>query len=41
VQRNGQFNDAQACPKVPTRLADGIELFLAQFIGQAFQLGFG
>ena len=41
VQRDGQFNDAQAGTEMPTRLTDGVEQFLAQFIGQRFQLGFG
>ena len=41
VQRDGQLNDPQACTKMSACLADGIEQFLAQFIGQGFQLGFG
>jgi hypothetical protein len=41
VQRDGQLNDAQAGTKMPTRLADGVEQFQAQLIGQGFQLGFG
>jgi hypothetical protein len=40
VQRDGQLDDAQAGTEMPTGLADRVEQFLAQLIGQGFQLGF-
>jgi len=40
MQRDGQLDDAQAGTEMPTGLADRVEQFQAQLIGQGFQLGF-
>lgn len=41
VQGDGQLDDAQTGTKMPTGLPNGVEQFLAQFVGQRFQVGFG
>ncbi|MNF65672.1 hypothetical protein D3C84_474420 [compost metagenome] len=40
MQRDGQLDHAQAGTEMPTGLADRVEQFQAQLIGQGFQLGF-
>jgi hypothetical protein len=40
MQGDGQLDDAQAGTEMPTGLADRVEQFQAQLIGQGFQLGF-
>ncbi|MNE00106.1 hypothetical protein D3C80_925030 [compost metagenome] len=41
VQGDRQLDDAQAGAKMPTGLTHGVEQFLAQFVGQGLQVGFG
>ena len=40
MQGDGQLDDAETGTKMPSGLANGVEQFQAQLIGQGFQLGF-